>query len=430
MNFKPAFTRLSSLLSSISLTLILACNTSVDDKIEEVTPDQIRIGILAPITGPLAGFGQDFEKTARLAASEINAAGGVNGKAIGFLVRDTRLGLSDSSQVSIQMAQMLINEGVVGIIGPAGSGTTIAIAPTLIAANIPMITPSATSPALTALDDNDLIWRSVASDAFQGKFLADQLIADNINSISIIYRNDAYGLGLQQTLSDQFSLGGGSVLSRVSYSPEKTSGFDDEVSQLFSSGMPDALVIISFALDGASIMVALASKNPIPMPLLYGVDGNNRDEFIANSPAQLILGMKGSAPFAPSNSSNYIAFTENYRNTFNAPPPTFTESVYDAVYLMALAMNVGGENTSNAIRQNLRALSRSDSASGLVVDVGPSGYALALQNLSQDIDLQGAAGAIDFDINGDVTSGNYVLWQIVEINGELAFQNILESPFP
>ena len=430
MNFSTSQKLIIQLIASLSVAVLIACNTSVDEKIEEVKPSQIKIGILAPITGPLAGFGQDMEATARLAANEINNAGGVNGQEIGFLVRDTRLALDDSSQVSLEMAQQLIDEGVVGIIGPAGSGTTINISPTTIANGVPIISPSATSPALSTLDDADLVWRSVASDAFQGKFLADKLIDEQVSTIGIIYRDDAYGSGLKETIIERFTELGGNVLTSVSYPASKSTGFDSEVNELFSNGNPDALVIISFVTDGANIIISLANANVGNMPALYGVDGNNRDEFIANSPSQLILGMKGSAPTAPSGSLNYITFTNTYHSFFGNLPPVFTESVYDAVYLLALSMSVGGENTSIAIRDNLRALSKADTDTPLVINVGPTGYANALQNLSADLDLEGAAGSIGYDENGDVTSGNYIFWEIVEQNGELVYQVIDESPFP
>ncbi|TQV87403.1 ABC transporter substrate-binding protein [Aliikangiella coralliicola] len=435
MNFRKrrslTTTSLTSTIALVfSLVFLASCDTSVDDKIPEVTNDQIKIGLLAPVTGPLAGFAQDMEATARLAAQEINRAGGVNGKEIGFLVRDTRLGLDDSETVSVLMAQQLIDEGVVGIIGPAGSGTTIAITPTITASNIPIISPSATSPAISALDDNNLVWRSVASDAFQGIFLADQLVQEQVNSIGIIYRDDAYGDGLQQAVTQRFQQAGGQVMSAISYPADKSSEFDFEVNQLFVSGVPDAIVVISFIIDGANIMVSLANANLPTLPRLYGVDGNNRTEFIGNSPAQVILGMRGSSPTAPSTFENYINFSETYRALFNKPPPVFTESVYDAVYLIALAMSVGGENSALAIKNNLSSLSNADSANAVIVNVGPQGYATALQNLGADLNLEGAAGSIDFDENGDVTSGNYIFWEIVEQDGQLVFQTIRESSFP
>lgn len=411
------------------LNCLMSCNTSVDDKIQEIEPNQIKIGLLAPLTGPLAGVGQDFEGTARMAAQEINNSGGVNNQEIGLLVRDTRLGLDDSAEVSVLMAQQLIDEGVVAIIGPAGSGTTLTISSTTIANGIPLISPSATSPALSNLDDSDLIWRSVASDAFQGKFLAEQLITEQQSSIGIIYRNDSYGEGLQHTISQRFTELGGSVLASVSYPADQTSNFDSQVNALFVNGTPDALVVISFIIDGANIMVSLANSG-FEIPQLYGVDGNNRPEFITNSPPQVIIGMRGSAPTAPSSSPNYQAFSNSYRNFFDSSPTVFTDSVYDAVYLLALSMSVGRENTATAIRDNLRSLSRADTSTPIQINVGPNGYQMALQNLDADLDLEGAAGSIGFDDNGDVTSGNYIFWEIAQQNGQLVFKVLNESPFP
>ena len=414
----------------IALASIFACSTDVDDATNNIADDHVKIGILAPLTGPLAGFGRDMENTARMAADEINRVGGVNGKPISFLVRDTRLGRSDSQTASLAMTNELINEGVVAIIGPAGSGTTLNIAPLAIANGVLLITPSATSPAISEIDDSDLIWRTVASDAFQGVFLAEQLVADGKNNIAVIYREDAYGIGLENSLVSAFQESGGTVLSSVGYPASKENNFESEVESIFSQGTPDAIVIISFVIDGANIMVSLANSSRTSVPDLYGVDGNNRDEFLENSPRQLVLGMKGSAPTAPSTAPNYIAFSERFENAFNAAPSVFTESTYDAVYLLASAMSVGRQNSTSALVQNLRPISLANTTSPLRINVGPEGYQQLLSNLDVDIDMVGAASEIDFDNRGDVTSGNYIFWEVVEVDGQLTFRTIRESSFP
>ncbi|MCW8876599.1 MAG: ABC transporter substrate-binding protein [Kangiellaceae bacterium] len=430
MKLTRLFKRCIEFKLAITLTFLLACNTSVDDEVVEVTPEQIRIGILAPITGPLAGFGLDMVSTARLAAYEINQAGGVNGREIGFLVRDTRLGRTGSTEASMQMTEELITEGVVGIIGPAGSGTTLSISPIVVSSDTPVISPSATSPALSSLEDNDLIWRTVASDAFQGVFLAEKLIADGNQSISIIYRDDAYGSGLQNSVSQRFEELGGQVLTIVSYPESKTDEFGGAVSDVFANGTPDAIIVISFIIDGANIMVSLANSGIPSLPKLYGVDGNKRQELLDNSPRQVLLGMRGSSPTAPSSSPNYVSFREAYLESFDKEPPVFTESTYDAVYLVALSMSVAGNNSSSGIKNNLRELSKASSDAAITINVGPQGYSLALANLSQDLDFEGAAGSVGFDQNGDVTSGNYIFWEIVEKDGELIFETLSEQSFP
>lgn len=129
-----------------------------------------RIGILMDITGPIASFIPPLQNATNLAVKQVNEQGGLlDGQAVA-VYGDT----TGTSQGAVDAAGKLINvENVPIIMGALMSGTTIAAAEAAaIPAGVVQISPTATSPAMTDIKDNDLVFRIVPSDNYQGKVLA------------------------------------------------------------------------------------------------------------------------------------------------------------------------------------------------------------------------------------------------------------------
>lgn len=417
-------------ISVVSLlgSLLLGCGgTHVDDDERVASKDAIKIGLICPLTGSLASLGLTSEYSALLAVQEINAAGGVNGRPIQLLVRDTQV----RGDVGPRVAQALIDEGVVGIVGAIASSVTIPTSVNVATpANVPMISPASTSPAITDVQDNDTLWRTIASDAFQGVILANELIAANLMTLSIINRDGPYGNGLADALEAAYEAQGGEILARVTYPTSKESGFSGEVAQLFANGSPQALVLISFLPDTASITRELQNFGPNPMPQLYGVDANYVDGLLTNGSPAVLLGMRGTAPVPPENATNLVIFQNNFANAAGFTPDTYGDGTYDAIYLMVYAMLKANAETSEAIIANLRSVSRADDPSDVVINVNEFEKAKNAFEQGLDIDYNGASGLIDYDANGDITTGNYVIWEIVSNNGALEYTELKSVSFP
>ncbi|MFY0571318.1 ABC transporter substrate-binding protein [Archangium lansingense] len=398
-------------LASVVALLFLGCDLSVAPPPPPPDPNTIHLGFLAPFSGPSAFIGLGAEKSARLALKEINEAGGVNGKKLDLILRDTRTGLPESPSISVAAVNELADAGVVAIIGPDASANVVAVKDTVVARGVPLIATGATSPAITGLADNDLIWRTPPSDAVQGLVLANLIRRDGMDGLAIIHRDDPYGNGLASVLRTSFEQTGGQVLAYVSYPVGKFEGFEPEVEQLLASGSPPAIAIVGFGQDTAGILRALQVRNPVPRPALYGGDANSGQLLIDNTPPEILVGMRSTAPSFRLDSPNYVKFAESYRRTVGEEPEY--EFVYDAVYLAALAMVQGRENSAAAVRAHLRDVSRPDSATPLMVGVGADEFMRAAQNAGADLDFQGASGDIDFDMAGDVTHATYVVREMV-----------------
>jgi ABC-type branched-subunit amino acid transport system substrate-binding protein len=157
------------------------------------SPQPLKIGGLLPHTGALAFAGPPMFAGARLAVNELNDAGGILGQKVEWVDGDD----GTSPQVAGATVDRFIAAGVHVIIGASASGVCLAVLPKVVAAGRIMISPSATSDALTPVADKGLFFRTSPPDVLQAKALADILMRDGGQRLVLVAREDAYGTGLQ-----------------------------------------------------------------------------------------------------------------------------------------------------------------------------------------------------------------------------------------
>jgi branched-chain amino acid transport system substrate-binding protein len=185
----------SSMILVPALLLALAVSVGGCGKKETAGSDVIKIGSVAPLTGPQTHIGKDNENGARLAVDEINAKGLELG---GRKVKLELLGEDDQAEpkTATIVAQKLVDAGVVAVIGHLNSGTTIPASKIYHDAGIPQISPSATAVAYTA-QGYKTAYRVMANDAQQGKALGQFAVSRlAAKKIAIIDDRTAYGQGL------------------------------------------------------------------------------------------------------------------------------------------------------------------------------------------------------------------------------------------
>lgn len=412
------YRQIISILAASLLTV--SCKTEVDDAEYTPSEDSIKVGMILPTTGALASFGLTGKNSAQLAMKEINQAGGVNGKQLELLIKDSQL----DGPTGAAAAKALSEAGAVAIVGAAASSVTLYTSQNqTIADGMALISPSSTSPVISTLEDNNTVWRTIASDAFQGVILANLIYQDGVTQVSGVFRNDAYGAGLWEAFKQTYQSLGGEVLAEVDYPETKEIDFGSEVSAAFANGAPQAIVLISFFTDGANFTRDLSSAGHSGVGL-YGVDGNFGAAMLTNGAPQVLEGMRGTAPVPPAETANYQTFFNNFKNTFGFEPDVFGESSYDAVYLVALALEQAGENSKSAVIANLQSVSKADSDNAVTINPGEFSTAVSTLSAGGDVNYNGASGAIDFDENGDVTSGTYIIWEVVNNGGTLSFVEV------
>src|SRR5438309_2645041 len=301
----------------------------------------LKIGILAPQTGDLAALGPPQFKGAELAIKDINAAGGVLDKPVQTVEADDG-GASNTDIANANADRMITSDKVDAIQGAASSGTTKAIMDKLTGAGVVECSPSNTSSELTTIKSNNsgYYFRTAPPDNLQGPALADVITGDGHSKIAIIVRDDSYGVGFGQSLSQALQKNGATVVAGgvVAYDPKGTA-FDADVKKI-TDAKPDAVALISFPDTGGLIIKTLIQQGFGPdKTSLYTADGMQTNSLAAKvDPANpgVVKGIKGTVPSgappggSPTFPTDFKAFAPRADNTFAA-------HAYDCINVIALA---------------------------------------------------------------------------------------------
>ncbi|MDE0046039.1 MAG: ABC transporter substrate-binding protein [bacterium] len=373
---------------------------------EAQTLPPLVIGHLNALTGSLSYFGVSHGNAADLAASHINRAGGIQGGSVVIINRDTGV----NPVQGVDAARALVDvESVAAIVGALASGVTIPVATSVTAPNQTLqISHSSTAPSITALEDDDFLFRTTVSDAAQGVVLGRLAWEQGYRSAGIMYINNAYGQGLAERFTQTFTELGGTVTGSVPHEDSQPT-FTSELEKA-TEGNPDVLVTVSYP-GQAEIYLREALEGDYADTFLF-VDGVKSDDMVQAIGGGKLDGTLGTAPGAP-DSPDRQAFYNAYTLTFgvDAPQEPYLAETYDAVVLIALAAAKAGTTTDSvAIRDALRDVANPP---GEVVGPGLAGIqkALSLIASGQDINYEGASGPVDFDENGDV-SGPIEVWTV------------------
>jgi ABC-type branched-subunit amino acid transport system substrate-binding protein len=221
------------------------------------------IGALTAITGTNSGSNPPKRAGAKLAIQEINAAGGVLGKPVQFLDGDD--GTNVDKAKALLAAEM--GQGAQMFFGPSSSGVATGLIPEAAAKKVILFAPSATSAALSAIDDGGYFFRAAPSDELQSRALADVIMRDGVRKISILYRDDAYGQGLQEGVKAELVKAGldESDIQTIKYDKPETAAdvkADDQARQIKEFG-PEGVLVIGLT-ESSYVLLALAAAGVDP----------------------------------------------------------------------------------------------------------------------------------------------------------------------
>ena len=414
------------------LLMILNCTGPLQvDKAEPDYKNSVRIGLLLPVSlERTRQEGMYFSAT--LAAEEINNAGGVLGRDLEIVFRDD----GGSAEKGVIQARQFYDEGIKIIAGPARSSVTLAVAQEVtIPNNMLLISPSATNSRITTLDDNDLVWRTAVSDIFQARVGAEYTYRTlGKKTAGIIHSSNIWATGLAESFRINFEqlAGTGSVVSSVSY-PEgqdwTTYDFSAQLDILYAE-KPEVVYVVSFISDAVKIThdTYIGSYiNDNYRPQYFSVDGTFDPNFAFNAQPDISNGMMGTQPTGYITNPAHERFTSNILKRFGYIPESYSEHIYDAVYLVAYAIVKSGSTDPVAVAAELRNVSGGDpNAKGTLISVNEFAKAKALIESGAAIDYDGASGRIEFDENGDPGSGTYIIWKIVD--GEYTVETMVDFP--
>lgn len=363
----------------------------------------LKIGALMPLTGGLQAYGESCLNGVRMAADEVNAAGGVLGGEVSVSVGDTQT----KAQPAIDAAEKLVSiEGVSGLVGALSSGNTIPVALSVSKPNqIPQISPASTAPTITTLEDDDFLFRTVPSDAYQGVGLAQVVNEQGVGKLAILYVNNDYGDGLASSFESSFNQLGGEVTASEAFEPNKAS-YRGELAAVAKGG-PEALLLIGYPDDGGITILRQSLEEGYFNNFIF-TDGMKAEKVIEAIGADYLNGSYGTAPKAQE-TDEAQTFQSLYEQKFGElPPRPFIDASYDAAAILMLAAAKAGSAEGLAIRDAIRDVTN---APGTEIRPGKLGKGLEAIANGEDINYVGAAGDEEFDANGDV-SGTFEHWVI------------------
>ena len=367
--------------------------------------EQVKIGVLAGVTGPLANFVPPMLDSVKLAVQQVNDNGGLlDGKRMEIVIADTQA----AAQPAVDAAGKLVNvENVAAIWGALSSGATLAAATSVAMPNkLVMVSPTATSPEMTSLDDDDYIFRVVASDDYQGRVLAQIVKEEGIGKVAVTYVNNDYGVGIARTFVEAFKAAGGEITGEQKHE-EKSASYRAELATLANGG-PEALVVIAYA-AGSGIKIVRQSLENGFFDRFVGTDGLRDNKLIEELGEENLTTTFFSSPTSPPGTTAREKFVTAYEAAFETTKDKiFIEQSYDAAFLLALAVERAGGVDRTAIRDALRAVA---GPPGEVIEPGEWAKAKELIAAGQDINYEGVGGPLDFDDAGDVTGyfGKFVV---------------------
>lgn len=369
------------------------------------------LGSFLPLSGSLSSIVPPAVAGVGAALSDINAAGGVNGKAACIVSQDSSDG--DHASVGATNIASLVQSKVSAIVGPESSTVTLNVLPVTQAAGIPLFSPAATSDALSG---EAHFFRDAAPNSAEGNALATQILSDTPSAkVAVLVFNDAYGIDLRNTLASSLKAGGGTVVYGDKGANQEFSSTETSFGTIVANALaakPDAVVVIAFA-QSTSIWPAIASAG-FKMSNTYFVDGNQADYTTTNPSLPDMTGAKGTAQGADPKAiaPKLEAWYKANQGKSLAGTYIYGAESYDATVILALAADAAKSDAPADFEGKIRDVT---GASGGTVCKSYADCA-ALIKKGTSIHYEGPSGIGPIKANGDPSTADVGIWQAVKLN--------------
>ena len=377
---------MKNLMTATALTALMSSAAFAED---------IKLGVIYGFTGPIESLTGPMAAGAELAMKEVTDSGALlDGSSVTSVRADSTC--IDSAAATAAAERLVTSDKVNAIVGADCSGVTGAVLQNVARANgIVMISPSATSPALSTAEDDGLFFRTSPSDAREGQVMTDILMEEGIKSVALTYTNNDYGKGLADAFVSAFEAAGGSITVNISHEDGKAD-YSSEVGTLASAG-GDILVVAGYLDQGGRGIIE------------GSLDSGAWDRFvlpggmIGDSILTIGDGLNGSfGQIAGSDGPGMKTFTTLSTRAADGGTSPYTAESYDAAALLMFAMQAAGSSASADIKGKIF-----DVANAPGEKIYPGELAKGLQILKDggEIDYVGAS-SVEMIGNGE-SAGNY-----------------------
>jgi len=356
-----------------------------------VVAEDVKVGVILGFTGPIESLTPGMASSAELALAEASKSGNfLGGKTIVSVRGDSTC--IDAAAASSVAERLITADGVVAIMGADCSGVTTAVANNVAVPNgVVMVSPSATSPALSTIDDKGFFHRTAPSDARQGQVLATVLQSRGIDEVAVTYTNNDYGKGLSESFSTAFKALGGKISISAAHEDGKAD-YSAEVGALSASGSTHLAVFGYVDQGGKGIIQASIDADAFDSFVM--ADGMVGDSLLAAIGPDL----DGSIATLPGGASGAEAFMAYAKANGIAGDGPFVPESYDAAALIVLAMQAAGSADRAALQSKMMMVAN---APGKKIGPGELDKALKIIAAGGDVDYQGAT-SVEFNEVGEV----------------------------
>lgn len=363
---------------------------------------ELKIGTLFPSSGGVAFIGPAQVAGVNAAVREINAAGGVNGAPVVVVNRDSG---DASTQKAEESFADLVAQGVDVVIGPSSSVLSQRLLGLAADAGIPLISPAATYPQLTALDTEGAFFRTIASYPHQAIVLADLFADRDVASVAIVFRDDDLGSSLSAALATALETAE-IDLEAVEVAVDASAEDLTDAIEAVKEAEPDVVVLATPDNgDQTKALITQLSAAGSGGAKLW-LTSQNLADYSQTLPAGLLNGVNGLLEGAEADAAFQAKIKQEDPGVVDF---RYAAEAYDATVLAALAAVLAGDDGGASIARMLGAASVDG------IKCTSFGECVDVLRTQPDIDYDGISGSVNLDAQGDPERGTYVL---VAYNGE------------
>ncbi|GGD94324.1 branched-chain amino acid ABC transporter substrate-binding protein [Caballeronia grimmiae] len=322
-----------SLVTRHASLVIALCAVAASAPVRAASDAVVVIGHAAPLTGQLANIGKDSENAARMAIEDVNARHLMIGGRPVTLRLDSQDDAADP-RTGTQVAQKLVDDGVVAVVGNINSGVSIPASRIFSEAGVVQISPASTNPAYTQ-QGYKTTYRLVATDAMQGPALARYAMGSmHAKRIAVVDDSTAYGQGLAEQFAKSVTAGGGVIVAHEATN-DKASDFRAILTKL--KGLKPDAIMYGGSDATAGPLVKQAANLGVGARILAG-DGACTDKMnaLAGDAIRNLVCSEAGLPLA--RMPRGADFEKRYVERFKTPINAYAPFAYDAVYVIVDAM--------------------------------------------------------------------------------------------
>lgn len=320
----------------------------------------IKVGVYGDLTGQTSSFGQSTKNGAQMAADEVNAAGGINGRQIQVVVEDDQ---GEPGKAATVVQKLINQDQVRALIGEVASSNSIAAAPAAQDAKVPMISPSSTNPKVTQI--GDYIFRVCFIDPFQGEVMA-KFAANTLHAkrAAILFdSNSDYSKGLIQFFKQSFTKLGGEIVAEQAYA-QRDRDFTGQLTQIRSAN-PDVIYVPGYYQE-VGVIAKQSKQLGIKAPLLGG-DGWDSPQ-LWDLGGDALNGDYISNHYSVDDPSPMIQdFVKRYKAKYNGVAPDALAALgYDAMMVLVDSIKRAGGTDCQKLRDAIAQTTNFKGVTGVI----------------------------------------------------------------